>query len=146
MSPAEAGQVELEEPDWNETLRAEGYEETLRHWRRFHFTWLEDGKRRPAPLVDGVIALAKLNIFAPRSLDRDLPRDGRIGYQSDEHCWLSISGEPWRITGIEDRIMFLEKMTFDGSEPEKRRIDLNRADWTKHTEAAVAVLETMRNG
>jgi hypothetical protein len=34
-------------------------------------------------------------------------------------------------------------MTFDGGKPETRQIDLNRADWTKYTEAAAAVLEAM---
>lgn len=159
MSPAEAGAVIYEEPDWRDVFEtecarkpnyprylqeADAFESTLKQWRRFHATLMADGKKMPANAVDGVIALACLGIMAPRSTWRDLPRDGRTGYQSDDHCWLSISGEQWRITGIEDRTLHLEKMTFDAKEPERKQIDLNRADWTKNTEAALAVLAAWR--
>lgn len=162
MSPADAGEIKFEEPDWaavfeDECARkpdwprylqgADAFEATLKHWRRHHATSVVvDGedKRLPAPAVDGIIALAGLGIMAPRSEWRDLPRDGRTGYQSDDHCWLSISGEQWRITGIEDKMLHLEKMLFTTESPETRQIDLNRADWTAHTEAALKIIATMR--
>jgi hypothetical protein len=58
--------------------------------------------------------------------------------------WMSYAGEQWRITGIEDRMLHLEKMWFEEKERETKQIDLNRARWDKYTEAAVAVLEAMR--
>lgn len=163
MSPTEAGAILYEEPDWiavfeEECQRkpdwprylqeAEAFESTLKQWRRWHGTPITNDKgqegRKPANAVDCVIALACLGVMAPRSTWRDLPRDGRTGYQSDDHCWLSIAGEQWRIIGIEDRMLHLEKMTFNANEPERKQIDLNRADWTKHTEAALAVLAAWR--
>lgn len=159
MSPAEAGDILYEEldwvamfedecarkPDWPLYLReVDAFEFTLKQWRRFHATPAAEGRHKPAGAVDGMIALAKLGIMAPRSTWRDLPRDGRTGYQSDDHCWLSISGEQWRITGIEDRMLHLERMTFDAQEPERKQIDLNRADWKAHIEAALKILDAMR--
>ena len=134
----------LPEPDWREAFEADGFEETLTQWRRFHCTGDEPGKRIPASAIDGIIILAGMGILPPRSELRDLLHDPRTGYQCDEHCWLSISGEQWRIVAIEDRMLHLEQMTFTGDEPETRQIDLSRADWTRHTEAAVAILEAMR--
>jgi hypothetical protein len=55
--------------------------------------------------------------------------------------WLSISGEQWRITAIEDKMLLLEKGFED--EPATMQIDLSKAKWTKYVEAAVAVLETL---
>jgi hypothetical protein len=148
LTPAQAGQLELGEPDWTqryaEHLRIwrelpryqqqeNAYEATLRDWRRFHAAPIKGSdKRQPAPAVDGIIALANLKVYAPRST----PRDGVIGYQHDDHCWLSIAGEQWRITAIEDRQLLLERM-----DEAQKQIDLNRADWGAYNAAAATVLE-----
>ena len=164
MSPAEAGAVELEEPNWRERFEDHclrwpklprylqedsAFEATLSDWRRFHFTWLEveiNGKvqlkHKPASAIDGMVALAKLKILPPRSLIKDVPRDGATGYQADDHMWLSIAGEQWRITAIEDRIIILERTLED--KPETKQIDLTKAKWTKYVEAACAVIEAQR--
>lgn len=159
MSPAEAGALDFIEPDWRAAFEEEcarkpdwprylqeldAFEAVLSRWRRFHHTGDEPGQRIPAPAIDGIVALAKLGILSPRSSARDVPRDGTIGYQCDEHMWLSIAGEQWRIAAIEDRMLLLEKMTFDSNQPETRQIDLNRADWSRHQEAALAILDAMR--
>jgi hypothetical protein len=159
VTPREAGAVEYQEPDWHEVFKTEcgrhpewprylqeidAFEEVMRRWRRFHWTPVEikgEQKKMPAGATQAMVALANLGIMAPRSEYKDVPRGS---YQHDDHMWLSIAGEQWRIVAIEDRILILEKMTFDDSKPETRQIDLNRADWTKHTEAAVAVLEAMK--
>jgi hypothetical protein len=154
MSPAEAGAVEFEEPDWRERFEDycarwprleryqqedEAFEATLKDWRRFHWTPVEvngETKRQPAGAIEGMIALAKLGVMAPRSTLKDVPRTGAIGYQHDEHVWLQVAGEQWRVTAIEDHILFLEGMDGD-----KKQIDLTRAKWNKHIDAAVAILE-----
>jgi hypothetical protein len=158
MSPAEASAIEIEEPDWRQVFEDECncyprlprdaqenfvFEAVLRQWRRFHGTPIEGSdKKQPADATAGMIALAELRIFAPRFTIKDVPRDGVTGYQADDHMWLSIKGEQWRITAIEDRMLCLEKRFED--QPETMQIDLNRAKWEKYTEAALAVLEPLR--
>jgi hypothetical protein len=160
MTPFEAGQIEFEEPDWPERFEdhclrwpnlprylAEdsAFEATLTDWRRFHGTPIVvEGKTKtkPAPAVDGMIALAKLRIFPPRNLIKDVPRDGVAGFQADDHMWLSIAGEQWRITAIEDRMLLLERGFSDA--PETKQIDLGRAKWDKYIEAAVSMLEAIK--
>lgn len=157
MSPAEAGAIELEEPDWRERYREHlsrwpgspcaddlAYEATLKDWRRFHAVLLDNGKHRAANAADGMVALANLRIFAPRRLYQETPRDGRMGFQHDDHMWLSISSEQWRIVTVEDRTLLLERMTFDGSKPETRQIDLAKAKWSVYIESSVAMLEAIR--
>jgi hypothetical protein len=161
MTPREAAAVEYQEPDWRELFELEcarhpqwprylqqidAFEEVMRRWRRFHWTPVEikgEQKKMPAGSAEAMIALAGLGIMPPRSEYKDIPPGG-LGYQHDDHMWISISGEQWKIAAIEDRMLILEKMTFDGRKPETRQIDLNRADWTKHTEAELTVLEAMR--
>lgn len=154
MSPFEAGQVELEEPNWREVFEEEclrwprlprylqedsAFESVLKRWRRFHFTEVEvDGKpkRRPAGATEAIIALAQLRIFPPRSLIKDIPRDNQC-YEpdlGDEHMWLQIAGRAWRIVAIEDRQLILDSFG------EGKQIDLTTARWEKHTEAAVTLL------
>jgi hypothetical protein len=155
MTPKEAGAIDLEEPDWRVHFEAHGgdslqwfvqeraFEATLREWRRFHSSWVEiDGKakRDPASAPAGIIALAKLEIMPPRFTVKDVPREEAGGYQCDDHMWLSIAGEQWRVAAIEDRILCLEKWMEDNSRPETKQIDLNRAKWEKYTEAAIAAL------
>lgn len=152
MSPAEAGAVELEEPDWVVRLQEHqlrwpklpaylaqdnAFEETLRDWRRFHFTWVNGAKHFP-PASIGVVALAKLGVMPPRWLHRDIPRSDETGYQCDEHMWLSIRQESWRILAIEDRMLCLERGFED--KPETMQIDLNKAKWNKYCEAAAESL------
>lgn len=161
MNAAEAGAVELEEPCWSEVFEQQcarwprlprylqedaAYEETLRQWRRWHWTPVEiDGetKQRPASAVEGMIALARLGILAPRSTWNEIPHSDVIeGYQHDNHCWLSIAQEQWRIIGVEDRMLCLEK-GFQ-SERETKQINLNTAKWTHYIDAAVQMLEAIR--
>jgi hypothetical protein len=161
VTPREAGEVEIDEPDWRERFEehclswpklprylqeANAFERTLKDWRRHHFTWIEvDGepKHQPAGAIEAMVALAKLKIMPPRSTWRDIPHNDVVeGYQYDDHMWLSIAGEQWRITAIEDRILILEK-GFQ-TDREIKQINLKTARWDKHIEAAVAVLEAMR--
>jgi len=161
MSPAEAGSVLFEEPDWRALFEEQcarwpklprylqedsAFTEVLRQWRRFHWTPIEvDGalKKNPAGAVEAIIALAKLQIMPPRSAWQDIPRTGIVeGYQSDDHMWLSIAGEQWRITAIEDKMLCLQK-GFQ-ADVETKQIDLNRARWDKYIESAVGVLDAMR--
>ena len=140
MSPAETAAI-LEEPDWVQRFVDSGGSETafenlLLEWRKWHFTPLDDGRKKMAPSVDGVIALALLGIMPPRTLDRP---PGLFEEQHDDMCWFVSEGRAWRILGIEDRMLFLNSFG------EEKQIDLNRANWEKHTEAAVAVLEAMRD-
>jgi hypothetical protein len=158
MNPAEAAAVEYEEPDWLERFNEQcarwprlprylqedaAFEEVMRQWRRFHAEPAEVGKRIPRPASEAMIALAKLKIMPPRSAWNEIPHGGDVGYQHDDHMWMSYASEQWRITAIEDRMLHLEKMSFD-DKTETKQIDLNRARWDKYTEAAVAVLEAMR--
>lgn len=152
MNPAEAGSIELEEPDWRERFEEHclrfprlprhlaedsAFEATLKDWRRFHFTEVE-GKRRPAGATEAMIALAKLRIFPPRNLIKDTPRDGKclaidVG---DEHMWLQIAGRAWRIIAIEDHILILDSFG------EAKQIDLTSAKWEKHNQAAIDLLKS----
>jgi hypothetical protein len=152
MSPAEAAAIDLEEPDWRERFedhclrwprlpryRAEdsAFEATLTDWRRFHSSEDEsEGKRRPAPAVEGIIALARLRLFPPRNLIKDIPRDGKLLEEDlgDAHMWLQIAGRAWRIVAIEDKTLILDSFG------EQKQIDLSRAKWTAYTEAALAAL------
>lgn len=162
MTPREAGAIEFEEPDWREMFEFEcmrkpywprhlqeidAFEITFCRWREFHFTPVEvDGemKRKPAGAQDAMIALAAIGIMPPRSEIKDVPRGDAIeGYQHDDHMWMSIKGEQWRILGIEDRMLCLERGFEDGS-TEQTQINLITAKWEKYTEAAVAVLAQMK--
>jgi hypothetical protein len=153
-TPAEAGALELEEPDWRERFETHcarwpedpcatewGFAATLRDWRRWHATPIVVGgeaKKLPAPSTDGIIALATFGIFAPRWLLEDRPRGG--SHQHDAHMWLQLRGEQWRVNRIEDRALYLYKMF----EPEfTRAIDLN-VDWIRYIDNAIKILEAMR--
>jgi hypothetical protein len=159
MTPAEAAAVELEEPDWVELFNEEcarwprlprylqedsAFPEVMRRWRRFHAAPAAPGQRIPAPAAEAIVALAKLGVMPPRSAWNDIPRSDATGYQHDDHCWMSYAGQQWRITAVEDRIMHIEKMSFD-DKSETQQIDLNRARWDKYVEAAFAVLDAMRS-
>jgi hypothetical protein len=159
VTPREAGEIELEEPDWREVFEREcarwprlprylqedsAFESVLRQWRRFYFTWIElDGKakRNPAGATEAIIALAKLKIMPPRFLHKDLPREESGGYQADDHMWISINQEQWRIVGVEDRMLCLEKGFED---KETLQIDLSKAKWTKYIAAAVELLDVLQ--
>jgi hypothetical protein len=161
MSPAEAGAIEYEEPDWKALFEEQcarwpklprylqedsAFTEVMRRWRRFHWTPIEiegEWKKNPAGATEAIIALAKLGVTPPRSAWQDIPHGIVVeGYQYDDHMWLSIAGEQWRIVSLEDRIMILEK-GFQ-ADRETKQIDLNRARWDKYTEAAVEVINAMR--
>lgn len=162
MTTAEASAIEYEEPDWwalfdQECARFpnlprylqedEAFPEVMRQWRRWHWTPVDvDGqaKKMPAGAVEAMIALAKIKIMPPRSTRNDIPHSSVAeGYQHDDHMWLSIAGEQWRIAAVESRMLCLEKMTFDGS-VETRQIDLSKAKWDGYIIAATAVLDAMR--
>jgi hypothetical protein len=158
MTPREAGAIELEEPDWREVFEEEcarwpklprylaedsGFESTLSRWRRFHWIPIEiDGKlkKRPAGAIEGMIALAKLQIMPPRSLARDVPRDNKLFEPDvgDAHCWIQISGRAWRILGVEDRMLLLDSFG------ESKQINLTSAKWENYLQAACAVLDALR--
>jgi hypothetical protein len=159
MNPRKAGEVEYEEPEWFAEFDREcarwprlprylqeesAFPEIMRRWRRFHSTPVEvDGewKRRPADAVDAMIALAKVKVMPPRSAWGDIPHgDMAEGFQADDHMWLSLAGEQWRIVAIEDHLLHLNKMSFD-NKVQTKWIDLGRARWTNYIDAAVAVLE-----
>ena len=172
MSPAEAGAIDLEEPDWRERyadylagypkprvlqvhatpaqIRLLGeefaFEQTLVDWRRFHATPTPEGKRRPAPAVDGVIALAKLRVFPPRSINQNLPLCGPLftGEPHDDHCWLTVRQEAWAIRAIEDKTLHLWR----GWEPEieTMTIDMSRAKWGPYCDKAVEFLRAAYEG
>lgn len=159
MNPAEAGAIDYEEPDWRERFEEHcaryprlprylqedsAFEATLQDWRRFHATPISDGKHVPAGATEAIIALAQIKIMAPRSAWIEIPHGDAVeGYQHDDHLWLSIAGEQWRITEISDRMLHLERMTFEGTDREQKQIDLSRAKWTGYIEAAIAVLKSM---
>jgi hypothetical protein len=155
MTPREAGAIELEEPDWHVRFEEHclrwpklprylaedsAFEATMSDWRRFHFTPVEvDGKlkKRPAGAVEAIIALAKLGIMPPRSLNRDIPRDGKL-YEpdlGDDHMWLQVAGRAWRITAIEDRMLILDSFGED------KQINLTTARWDNYIAAATAALQ-----
>ena len=156
MTPAEAGRVEIEEPDWRQTFEERcsrwpklprylqedsAFEEVLREWRRWHWTPIEingELKKNPAGAVEAIIALAKLGVMPPRSTWRDIPRADELGYQHDDHMWVSIAQEQWRILAIEDRQLILEKGFQELRET--RMIDLNQARWNDYVKAAANLL------
>ena len=171
MSPAEAAAI-TEEPNWAQLFKDRGgselgFENLLLEWRKWHHTiCIIDGveRKKMAPSVDGVIALALLGVMPPRTLPLPLEYKCVHGHdrcdqmlpgpdcpycekterrlfeeQIDDHMWLSVAARAWRIVGIEDCTLFLNSFG------EEKQIDLNRANWEKHTEAAVAVLEAMRD-
>ena len=140
MSPAEAAES-LDEPNWSElwaTLKVadDGFEVLLRKWREWHFTPIEiDGvwKKKMAPSVDGVIALAQLGIMAHSGLTERSP--GAFEEQVDAMCWFVSQGRAWRVLGIEDHMLMLNSFG------DEKQIDLSRAKWDKYCEAAAAALE-----
>jgi hypothetical protein len=155
MSPAEAGALDFEEPDWRERFAEHcerwlklpyylaednAFNATLQDWRKFHATLLDDGKHRPAPAIDGMIALAKFKVFPPRSLIKDVPHSQETGYQHDDHMWLSVKQEQWRIVGIEDRMLLLER----AFEDKQMQINLTTAKWSNYVKSAVEVMDAMR--
>ena len=156
MTPAEAAAIDYEEPDWQERFEAHcarwpqsspcatewGFESTLRDWRRWHATPVTvkgEVKKMPASSTDGIIALAKLGIVAPRwLLEEKLEQATLAAYQHDDHMWLQLGAEQWHIDRIEDRVLYLVKLF----EPEiTKAIDLNRADWSQHIINSVKILE-----
>jgi hypothetical protein len=174
MSPAEAGAIEFEEPDWRERfleyfkrieaptvaqrlatsaqqrLLAEerAFEQTLTDWRRFHGQrMMVDGKRmvKQANAVDGILALAALGVMPPRSINQNIPRGSPLHQeQHNDHIWLTVKGEAWAIRSIEDKVMHLWR----GWEPDVERmsIDLSRARWSSYCDAAVAFLKAAYPG
>ena len=143
MSPKEAGEL-LDEPDWAELWKVlqvadDGFETLLRRWREWNFTpiWI-DGvqKKKLAPSVDGVIALARLGIMAVSSLTERSPWP--FEEQVNAHCWFVSEGRAWRVLGIEDAMLMLNSFG------EERQIDLARAKWEKYCEGAAAALEAQR--
>jgi hypothetical protein len=174
MSPAEAGAIEFEEPDWPGRFldyvqsfpKAKGaqryaypelrlnlaqdfaFEHTLTDWRRFHGQrMMIDGKRmvKQANAVDGILALAALGVMPPRSINQNIPRGGPcFQEQHNDHIWLTVKGEAWAIRSIEDKVMHLWR----GWEPDVERmsIDLSRARWSSYCDAAVAFLKAAYPG
>ena len=140
MSPAEASAI-TEEPNWVQRFVDSGGSETafenlLLDWRKWHFAPLDDGRKKMAPSVDGVVALALLGVMPPRTLADRAP--GPYEAQHDDMCWLVTEGRAWRIVGIEDAMLFLDSFG------EARQIDLSRAKWEKYCEAWAAALEALR--
>jgi hypothetical protein len=151
MNAAEARAIELEEPDWAERFQLKvelcclptrelceewAFEQTIRDYRRFHFTWLEDGKRKPLDATSAVIALAKLRIFPPRSRVRNDQRTDKL-YEpdiGDDHCWLQVAGRAYRIEAIESNTLFLDSFG------DKLSIDLERARWKGYVDNCVEAL------
>ena len=107
MSPAEAAAI-TEEPDWVQVFKDRGgseiaFENLLIEWRKWHFAPLDDGRKKMAPSVDGVIALALLGIMPPRTMPDRPP--GLFEEQIDDMCWFVSEGRAWRILGIEDKML-----------------------------------------
>ena len=140
MSPAEASAI-TEEPDWVQMFagprldQRSAFENLLIEWRKWHFTPLDDGRKRMAPSVDGVIALAILGIMPPRTLDRP---PGLFEDQVDDQCWFVSEGRSWRILGIEDKMLMLNSFG------DEKQIDLTRAKWDSYCAHHAAVLEALR--
>ena len=140
MSPKEASEI-LNEPNWSEEFKNRGsndyaFESVLTSYRKWHFTPLDDGRKKMAPSVDGVIALAILGIMPPRTLPDRPP--GLFEEQIDAHTWFVSEGRSWRILGIEDKLLCLNSFG------EEKQIDLTRAKWDSYCEHHAAVLEAMR--
>ena len=140
MSPAEAAAI-TEEPDWVQMFADSdgsefGFENVLTAWRKWHFTPLDDGRKKMAPSVDGVIALALLGVMPPRSMPDRPP--GPFEEQIDDMCWFVSEGRSWRILGIEDNMLMLNSFG------EEWQIDLSRAKWEKYCDSWAAALEAMR--
>jgi hypothetical protein len=154
MTPAEAGAVLLEEPDWQERLaeimgdrlddkkypyelvQEDAFEQLLREYRRFHFTWGDDGKRYPMPADKACIALAGLRIFPPRSIIKDVSRDGQC-YEpdlGDNHMWLTINQRAWRIVAVESGTLFLDSFG------EAMQIEANHPGWAKYIDKVLEAL------
>ena len=139
MSPAEAGAI-TEEPDWAQLFKDRGgseiaFENLLLEWRKWHWTPTDDGRKKMAPSVEGVVALALLGIMPPKTL---YGAPGLFEEQHDDHCWLVTEGRAWRILGIEDMTMILDSFG------EGRLIDLSRAKWDKYSAAWAAAFEARR--
>jgi hypothetical protein len=143
MSPAEAGAI-TEEPDWAQMFKGRGGSETafenlLLEWRKWHWTPIVEAgveKKKMAPSVDGVIALALLGVMPPRTLPDRPP--GPFEEQIDDHCWFLSQGRAWRILGIEDGMLMLNSFG------DEWQIDLSRAKWDKYIEASAAALRAWR--
>ena len=138
MSPAEAAAI-TEEPDWVQLFKDRGgsefaFENLLVEWRKWHFTPLDDGRKKMAPSVDGVVALAVLGIMPPKTL---YGAPGLLEEQIDDHCWFVSEGRAWRILGIEDKMLMLNSFG------DEWQIDLTRAKWEKYTAAWVQALEAI---
>ena len=130
-----------EEPNWIQLFKDRGgsehaFENLLLEWRKWHFTPLDDGRKKMAPSVDGVIALALLGVMPPRTLPDRPP--GLFEEQHDDHCWFVSEGRAWRILGIEDKMLMLNSFG------DEWQIDLTRAKWEKYCEAWSAALEALR--
>lgn len=146
MSPAEASAVELEEPDWLDEFELEcrrwptwprhlaedsAFESILKRWRRYHA--VDD---KPASAYDAMIALARLRLFPPRNLIKDVPRDGkRLEEQHDSHMWVIMSQRAWRVIGVEDKMLLLDSFG------DQTQVSLEPRKWLKHTEKAVEWLK-----
>ena len=142
MSPAEAAAI-TEEPDWVAAVQGPRRQPSMLsrisciEWRKWHFTPLDDGRKKMAPSVDGVIALAHPRHYAAQDARRPPARPLRGA--DDDHCWFVSEGRAWRILGIEDK-MLLPQFSFG----DERQIDLTRAKWENYCAAWSAVLEAMR--
>ena len=139
LSPAEAGAI-TEEPDWAQLFKDRGgseiaFENLLIEWRKWHWTPTDDGRKKMAPSVDGVVALALLGIMPPKTL---YGPPGLFEEQHDDHCWLVTEGRAWRILGIEDMTLILDSFG------EGRQIDLSRAKWDKYSAAWAAAFKARR--
>ena len=141
MSPAEAAAI-TQEPDWVQVFKDRSstemaFENLLLEWRKWHWTPLDDGRKKMASSVDGVIALALLGIMPPRTLPDRPP--GLFEEQIDGQCWFVSEGRAWRVLGIEDKMLMLNSFG------EERQIGLEPASkWTKYCELHAAALEALR--
>lgn len=136
MTPADAGKI-LAEPDWLDLwdrlkVADDGFEAILRKWREWHFSPAADGKKKLAPSIDGLVALANLGIMPLRNHTEG--QGTLFEEQHDDHCHLITEGRSWRILGIEDKTLFLNAFG------EERQIDLSKAKWTQYTAMWARVL------
>ena len=115
-------------------------------WRQWHATPVEisgQPRKQLAPQADAVIAFATLGLFPPRDMpDHLAPRaPGRFEEQLDDHVWvISKESRAWRITGIEDKTMFM------GSFGETKQFDLSKANWDGYVQLRVAELKALEKG